>query len=127
MSFRSAIEISWVVGNTLLVLSLLSSSYRSRSMHVDRIEINTCHCYSAPFDQVIFWEWNETYCRYDVLGWCGIEQVGFIPNGVMHDSGWAVRSRIVCRTETLEDPEKVNRELTPDHFRKRLPWERFSK
>lgn len=127
MDVRTNLSAIWVVGNAFLALTLLANSSRSKSMTVDRIEINTCHCYSAPFEQVIFWEWDEEYSRYNVIGWCNLHTTTPIPNGVLHDSGWAVRSKIVHRTETWEDPEKSNRELLPDEHRKRMPWERFRK
>ena len=42
---------------------------------VDLIELN--HFYDDlgrhAYDQVIFYEWSEEYCRYHVIAWCLVE------------------------------------------------------
>lgn len=100
---------------------------------VDLIEVN--HSFDADgvlrYDQVIFYDWSPDYSRFDVLAWSLIDDE--LPTKLAGGRGWefrwldrdAKRRRVVSskffrETWTIEDPERVQKRLLDDKYRRGL-------
>ena len=63
----------------LLLITLLPIDQEIEE-HVDRIELN--HFYSGDgklvFDQVIFWDWNQSLARYEIRDWRLIKDCRYV-------------------------------------------------
>lgn len=125
-----------MVSSTLLLLLLLIASGPTDGPlreSVDLIELN--HFYDDlgrhAYDQVIFYEWSEEYCRYHVIAWCLVEDdQGRLPVR-LPGSGYflvrwfdhdvrrhrEVRSKLYRETWTRSDPERENKRLLEEKFR----------
>lgn len=101
--------------------------------HADEIEINHLHrtdgCHT--FTQVIFWEWDQSYGRHQIIAWrmmhdsadwpidkspCGKWRVTWREGGVLR----RVMAGRLKETRTLVDPEVAEREILPREFRRGL-------
>lgn len=104
--------------------------------HVDKIELN--HKLDEEggegFTQLIFWEWSHEYSRYHVVHWKLLDsnmpsRVRFGKHNGRWEAEWfdpdakkfrLVRARFGETTWTTKDPERENKDLFPDEFRRGL-------
>lgn len=85
------------------------------------------HCY----DQVLLWDWNAEYRRYDVQAWF------LLSNNTLHErprkvgdyyiidltrdgKSYKIKSKIFRETWTDTDPERDNKNLMDEKFRRGL-------
>lgn len=102
---------------------------------VDLIELN--HFYDDlgrhTYDQVIFYEWSVEYSRYHVLAWCLVEEDSrmpvYLPGGREVQVRWydrdvkrtrEVRSKLFRESWTQTDPERENKKLLEEKYRRTL-------
>jgi hypothetical protein len=107
-----------------LALALLASSGKTKACTVDLIEFN--HAVLAEhsnFEQVIFWDWNHEYCRYDARGYAMLDQVLVIDSKRVIVKGWQVTGRSSLVSKTDHDPEREHLKLLPGVYRIKMPWE----
>lgn len=119
----------------LVLMALFSAITRPHSLqdHVDLVEVNHYHDETGRhvFDQLIFYDWNESRNRFDVRAWRLIKQPNQMPRKdhrenvwrvIWHDSGVlrTVEASAHRETWTQYDPELVNREYLPQEMRKDL-------
>jgi len=101
--------------------------------HVDVIEIN--HFYDdngrLVFDQIIFYDWCNENCRYDVRAWRLIKSPSQMPTKNQktgkYEAVWQdgdilrkVRCASVRETWTQYDPELLERDILPKDQRREL-------
>lgn len=101
--------------------------------HVDLIEVN--HFFDEHgklvFDQVLYFDWSTTECRYHVRAWRLLKSPAQIPRRDVQRGGYVaiwndggalreVRAPVVRETWTQYDPELVEREYLPKERRKDL-------
>lgn len=127
-----------MVTATLLLPLLLMASGPSGSTtvlrdSVDLIELN--HFYDDlgrhAYDQVIFYEWCEEFCRYHVVAWSLVEEDYLrlpvaSPGGRTTVVRWfdrdakrhrEIRSRLYRESWTQTDPERDNKKLFEEKLR----------
>jgi hypothetical protein len=91
-----------------------------------RHDENWRHCY----DQVILWDWNPEYRRFDVEAWFLIDQVTgvsirrsgdcWLMRKTFGTEVFVIRARTKVETWTSFDPESKNKELKNEKFRRGL-------
>lgn len=77
--------------------------------------------------QVIFWDWNEEYLRYNVVGWAMRDavEIDYRTKTARHKaSGLCVRAYSIRNTTTSSDRERANGKLHPPALRRGLIWDR---
>lgn len=89
-----------------------------------RYDENCNHCY----DQIIFWQWNPAYRRHDVDAWMltddnkgpFIRKVGeaWVVSHMRDGKLVHIRSKVKIETWTSYDPERKNKELKDERFRR---------
>jgi hypothetical protein len=127
-----------MVSSVLLLPFLLLASGPSDGSSVlresvDLIELN--HFYDDlgrhAYDQVIFYEWSDEYCRYHVIAWCLVEDDHSrlpvrLPGGQEYLVRWydrdvkrhrEVRARLYRESWTQSDPERDNKKLLEEKYR----------
>ena len=83
------------------------------------------------FDQVIFYDWCDTQCRYNVCAWRMLKRAAQHPerdwkNGayeaVWHENGVLrrVRAKSMRESWTQYDPELIERDFLPKEHRREL-------
>lgn len=97
----------------------------------DLVEVN--HFYdehgNLTFDQIIFYDWSDSRCRFDVAAWRMVKSRAQLPrtrgdgwavqwheNGLMRD----VRVKAVRESWTQYDPELLERDYLPKEARREL-------
>lgn len=122
-----------MVGSSWMVVALLGSgANRPTTEYVDLIEINTCYhdpeCKQVAYRQMIAYEWSPDYGRFHVIGWKLIKQENLRPV-TKRDTVFAfnskqglVKSKLLIQTHThiLNDPERLNRQVFEERFRRGL-------
>lgn len=94
---------------------------------VGKIELNE----TPKLKQLIFWEWNDEYRRFEVVAWREVKTL--LDHPTKTSRGWEVSwydrgrrewvtvySRIFRHTKTLNDPERANTKLLPEGKRMAL-------
>ncbi|HMO18136.1 MAG TPA: hypothetical protein PKA63_11135 [Oligoflexia bacterium] len=124
--FTSSLFYSVIFGFSLSVSN-------QQTEKVDLIEFNHCHdemgrhCY----DQVIFYEWSPDYKRYHVIGWRLVCSDENLPRrkSTNYEVTWFNReSKSFCRvispvlieSWTCFDPERENKKLFDEKYRRKL-------
>ena len=107
----------------IILAAICGAGKASKRCAVDRMEFNVSHCYDPPMEQIIFWEWNERYGRYDCRGWIATGEAVIVGRNVVLFKGWRITAGSVLLTETDEDPERKHSKLLPNEFRNRMPWD----
>jgi hypothetical protein len=125
-----------VYHHLLLLLTLLDGGrpavHRER---VDLIEYNTKYEEESgkiAFQQIILWEWSEDYRRHHVVAWWVVDGRGrFGDMPVKSHRGYEITKQIdgkdflifadcFRQTHTTNDPERDNREVFPEQYRRGL-------
>jgi len=113
--------------NAILLLMLLAcdGSRLSQCIDVDLIEVN--HKLGEDgreqFTQVIIWDWSHDYRRYDVVAWWLVSGNDELPCRTTCRTvrqGWLIRAGDARETWTTNDPERDNRLLLPEKYRRRM-------
>lgn len=108
----------------IILAIVIGGARHDRVAVVDVIELN--HCYfgdTEALTQVIFWDWSPDYRRYHCQGWAYYRGSHItLRNGgaVAKVNGASIRARIFRETFTDHDPERKNRDVFPEVFRRRL-------
>lgn len=103
---------------------------------VDLIEINHFHDDQGRpvFDQIIFYDWSATDCRYQIRDWRLLKNPNQIPVRRTSDGEYVAvwndfksrdalrktQAKLVRETWTQYDPELVEREFLPEGKRRKL-------
>lgn len=118
---------------TLLMAAALAIIPRApvEETRVDVIEINHFYCEEGQpiFDQIIYWDWCDAACRFQVRAWRLANRRGVSP--VRRAGGYAalwldgndmrrVRAPAARETWTQFDPELVERSILSRDARKEL-------
>lgn len=100
---------------------------------VDLVEVN--HFYDEHgklvFDQIIFYDWCDVQCRYNVCAWRMLKRPAQIPardwrkgsySATWHENGVLrrVSAKAMRETWTQHDPELVERDFLPKEHRREL-------
>lgn len=115
-------------GSIFLSLVLFSSACGPAKLQlketVDLIELN--HVFldnnEHGFDQVIVWEWDFQYRRYNIRSWAIVRELKDYPRKVgdrwvWRKNGRNVVSSLFRETFSNKDPEIENSRLFPHHLR----------
>lgn len=116
-----------VLTQTLLMLTLLLGSGRhtSRTETAEMVELNHHHDYLTgkhSYDQIIFYEWSESYKRYHVIAWALVSTPESMPTkdprGYKCDfRGSTVYAKSFRESWTVVDPERANKKWFPEDRR----------
>ena len=104
---------------------------------VDLVEVNHFYVDNGRllvFNQIIYYDWSDTACRFQVRDWRLIKSPSQIPLRDWRDGGYAsewedfnqrnglrrVKAKSARETWTQHDPELVEREFLPQEKRKPL-------
>lgn len=118
----------------MFVLLLLLDSGREvkpTTEHVDLIEVNYKHDQgSLGYVQVIAWEWAEDYQRLHCVGWWIADKLGdypaltirgdYLAEKNLYGKQVTVRAPHIRLTWTESDPERLNKDLFPEKYRRGL-------
>lgn len=100
---------------------------------VDLVEVN--HFYDEHgrlvFDQIIFYDWCDVQCRYNVCAWRMLKRASQHPqrdwkkgsyDAVWHENGVLrrVSAKAMRETWTQYDPELIERDFLPKEHRREL-------
>ena len=108
-------------------LSVFAFGYYDLENDVDVIEVNRVHDDNGRevFTQVIYYDWDWRWGRYQVRDWRMVKAPHSWPIGTeqLWLDGHTLRritARQRCDTWTGHDPELIEREMCPQDYRKRL-------
>lgn len=131
------------MGSILLLLASLQPYTPVIEDRVDLIEVN--HLYTEngvlSFDQLIFYEWSDHFCRYNVVDWRMLKRQS--QNPVRDGRGWrvtwienvpgdykssyeakplfrSVKAKSIRETWTQIDPEITERDILSKDLRREL-------
>jgi hypothetical protein len=121
----------------LALILMLSSGVSSKQVlyeTCDLIELN--HFYDDlgrhAYDQIIFYEWSPDYRRFHVISWVLFEAdltLTLSSNKEWHSVRWRdrenkvnreLKSKLFRETSSNVDPERANKKLFDEKFRRRL-------
>ena len=119
-----------------MIAAILLAVCFEQVQEVDRIELHGLQRLinkGYEYEQVIFWDWNSEYRRYDVVAWRLLEPTRLSEYPVRVGDYWqcswydadrreevVVISKNFLHTDSLNDPERASKRLFEEKYRRRL-------